>query len=82
MSWGFTSETSYGSSVSNDSNTCWVTVAIIVGVIIFILIINDLSMKKHDKYKKSQKNVSFYEEEEDEEEEKVEMKRGQCPYKN
>jgi hypothetical protein len=60
--WGLTSETSNGSSTSSGKNTCWLTVAIIVGVLIFIFIVNDLFMRKQLKCKRSQKNVKFYDE--------------------
>jgi uncharacterized membrane protein YciS (DUF1049 family) len=61
MTFGFASATSSDSS-SSVKNTCWITVAIIVGVLIFIFIINDLFIKKQYKCKKTQKNVKFYDE--------------------
>ncbi len=67
MTYGFSyigGDASTGSSSPSSSvkNTCWVSVAIIVGVLIFILIINDLFMRKQVKCKKLQKNVKFYDE--------------------
>jgi hypothetical protein len=59
MTWGFVSETS---DTNNVKNKCWVTVAVIVGLIILVFIMNDFCTKK---YKKSQKNVRFDEHEED-----------------
>jgi short subunit fatty acids transporter len=78
------SSVSSESPVSGKSTTCWVTVAIIVGVIIFILVINDLIMRKQEKYKKLHNKVRFQEEEndEDDEQENKIMKKSQCPYKH
>jgi hypothetical protein len=77
--WGLTSETSNGSSSSSSQNTCWITVAIIVGVLIFIFIINDMFMKKQAKCKRSQKNVKFYDEEnEDYEQENTVIRKHSC----
>ena len=67
------------SSDSNNSvkNTCWITVAVIIGILIFIFIVNDYFMKR--KELKQRKNVKFYEEDEEEEEEdnKV-VKKNRC----
>ena len=76
MPWGFTSESSYGSSISSVTDTCWVTVLIIVFVLIFILVINDLTMNKKKKYKILKKNVKFYDEEQ--EQENTFMKKSVC----
>ena len=63
MTWGFINETSdVLTSTSSVTGTCWVTVSIIVGILIFILIINDLSMKKQNK---KRHNNKFYEEDEE-----------------
>jgi hypothetical protein len=81
--WGLTSETSNGSSTSSGKNTCWVTVAIIVGVLIFIFIVNDLFMKKQSKCKRLQKNVKFYDEDnEDNEDNEVYKKENTVIKKN
>jgi hypothetical protein len=52
MTWGFTSETSNSYSSVGTTKTCWMTVAMIIGIIIFILIINDLCTRKYNKEKK------------------------------
>ena len=53
------------SSDSNNSvkNTCWITVAIIIGILLFIFIVNDFFMRKNEY--KQQKNVKFYEDDEE-----------------
>jgi hypothetical protein len=68
------------SSDSNNSvkNTCWITVAIIIGILLFIFIVNDFFMRKNEY--KQQKNVKFYEEDE-EPEEKV-VKKNRCSVHN
>ena len=68
------------SSDSNNSvkNTCWITVAIIIGILIFIFIVNDFFMRKNEY--KQQKNVKFYEDDE-EREEKV-VKKNRCSVHN
>jgi hypothetical protein len=72
MTWGFTSETSNSYSSVGTTKTCWMTVAMIIGIIIFILIINDLCTRKYNKEKKIKKNkkVSY--------DSNIEVKK--CPY--
>lgn len=77
MTWGFISE----SSTNDATKTCWVTVAIIVSVVIFILFINDLTMNKQNNIRKIQKNVKFYDDIEEEDDEQL-HNRSQCPYNN
>jgi hypothetical protein len=72
------------SSDSNNSvkNTCWITVAVIIGILIFIFIVNDYFMKKKEYQEyKQQKNVKFYDEEDEEYEEKV-VKKNRCSVNN
>jgi len=71
-------------STSSDSdnsvkNTCWITVAVIIGILIFIFIVNDYFMKR--KEYKEQKNVKFYDDEDVEYEEKV-VKKNRCSVNN
>lgn len=72
------------SSDSDNSvkNTCWITVAVIIGILIFIFIVNDYFMKKKEYQEyKQQKNVKFYDEEDEELEEKI-VKRNRCSVNN
>jgi hypothetical protein len=82
MAYGFkdidTSSFSSSSSSSNVKGTCWVTVTIIVGVLLFILIVNDLFMRKQLKCKKIQKNVKFYDEDNDEYERISTIRKSSC----
>jgi hypothetical protein len=72
------------SSESNNSvkNTCWITVAVIIGILIFIFIVNDyfIKRKEYTEYKQ-QKNVKFYDEEDEEYEEKI-VKKNRCSVNN
>ena len=74
MTWGFETSSESNNSVKN---TCWITVAVIIGILIFIFIVNDYFTKR--KELKQRKNVKFYEEDEEEEEEdnKV-VKKNRC----
>jgi uncharacterized membrane protein YciS (DUF1049 family) len=78
MGHGLTSETSTVSSSSGVSNTCWVSVAVIVGILIFILIINDLFLRKQMKCKKTQRNVRFNDEDDDQYEQANTVKKSSC----
>jgi hypothetical protein len=75
MTWGFITETS---ELTNNVDTkCWMSIAVLIGLIILVFIMNDLCMKK---YKKSKKSVSFEDEENEDDYNKVNniMNKRQC----
>jgi hypothetical protein len=53
MTWGFITETS--ELTNNVDKTCWMSVAIVIGLIILVFVMNDLCMKKYNKTKKTVK---------------------------
>lgn len=77
MAWGFITETS--ELTDNVEKTCWISVAIIIGLIIIVFVMNDLCMKKYNKIKKT---VKFEDDETEEDYNKVNkiMNKRQCNY--
>jgi flagellar biosynthesis protein FliP len=77
MTWGFVTETS--ELTNNVDKTCWISVAIVIGLIILVFVMNDLCMKK---YNKTKKTVKFEEDEYEEDYNKVNkiMNKRQCNY--
>ena len=78
MPWGFVTETSeLINNGDNGNNKCWITIAVIIGLIILVFIMNDFCMKK---YKKSPKIVKFEDEAIEEDYNKVNkiMNKRQC----
>jgi hypothetical protein len=85
MTWTF--GTSTDSNNSNVKKTCWMTVAIIISILIFIFIINDFFMKKESKEQRElrelreqrqQKNVKFYDDDDSEQEDNKIIKKNRC----
>lgn len=86
MTWTF--GTSTDSNTSNVKKTCWMTVAIIISILIFIFIINDFFMKKKEvrdprdpreqREHKQPRNVKFYDDDYDEQEDNKIMKKNRC----
>jgi hypothetical protein len=75
MAWGFITETS--ELTDNVDKTCWMSIAIIIGLIILVFVMNDLCMKK---YNKTKKTVKFEDDESEEDYNKVNkiMNKRQC----
>jgi len=78
MPWGFVSETSELATSNNTNNKCWITIAVLVGLIILVFIMNDFCTKKYFN-KTNKKNVKF-EDNENNEDYKVNtiMNKRQC----
>lgn len=71
------------SATSGVNNTCWITVAVIIGILIFIFIINDLLMKKQEKKElRQQKNVKINEEDNEYNEYNEVPKKSRCSIHN
>jgi len=70
-------------ATSGVNNTCWITVAVIIGILIFIFIINDLLMKKQEKKElRQQKNVKINEEDNEYNEYNEVPKKSRCSIHN
>jgi len=84
MTWIF--NTTSDSNTSNVKKTCWMTVAIIISILIFIFIINDFFMKKKEskesKEQRQPRNVKFYDDDDYEHEDNKIIKKNRCSINN